>query len=64
MHSQRDIRDPQIIGEMLLNRAKDLTILQGVDMLSAYCIPFYDESEEDYDKRWDESKALTVKPAA
>jgi len=48
----RDIRDPQEIGEMLLNRSKGRSILNAADELDRLMIRYYGETDEEVEKRF------------
>jgi hypothetical protein len=48
----RDIRDPQAIGEMLLNRSKGRSILNAADELDRLMIRYYGETDEEVEKRF------------
>jgi len=60
----RDIRDPQEIGEMLLNRSKGRSILNAADELDRFMIRRYEETLEEYQERWEANRQVTDKSAA
>lgn len=47
----RDMRDPQSIGEVLLGRGKDVSIIEAADDLPRMAVRFYDESAKQFDYR-------------
>lgn len=55
----KDIRDPQVIGEVLLRRDPQTSVIEAANDLPGYFIPKYGETKEEQEQRLAEITAIT-----